>query len=135
MGNCTFVIYIWLLPYASLAWKCYFYCLERQNNNLLLKLADVESQLLALKNVSISTAGLAGAGGQAGVKTASSELVVKGGVDLGIILAGLNLALDVVRASLVKLLGLDLEWIKNGGRPVRYLLTIAFILMSSSAVP
>jgi hypothetical protein len=75
---------------------------------LLLELADVEGQLLTLKDVSVSTARLTGAGRQAGVKTTSSELVVKSGVDLGISLAGLNLALNVVRAGLVDLLRLDL---------------------------
>jgi len=82
---------------------------ERRNRaNLLLELTDVESQLLALKNVSISTAGLTRAGRQAGVETAGSELVVESGVDLGISLATLDLALDVVGAGLGDLLGLSL---------------------------
>ena len=82
--------------------------MQQDRTNLLLKLADVESQLLALKNVSVSTARLTGAGRQAGVETTGSELVVKGRVDLGISLAALNLALNMVRAGLVDLLRLDL---------------------------
>jgi hypothetical protein len=77
--------------------------------DLLLELANVESQLMALKNVSISTARLTRAGRDAGIETASSELVVKGRVDLGISLASSDLALDVVRASLGDLLGLGLR--------------------------
>lgn len=87
------------------------YLQERRNraNNLLLELTDVESQLLALKNVSVSTTGLTRAGRQAGVETAGSELVVESGVDLGLSLATLDLALDVVGAGLGDLLGLGLE--------------------------
>ena len=81
---------------------------EDPTTNLLLKLADVESQLLALKNVSIGTARLTRARREAGIETTGSELVVEGGVNLGLSLAGLDLALDVVRAGLLNLLGLSL---------------------------
>jgi hypothetical protein len=57
---------------------------------------DVELELLALKDVTVGAAGLTGAGRDDGVKATGSELGLKKGVDLGLLLTLSNGALDVV---------------------------------------
>lgn len=55
---------------------------RRENNNLLLKLALVEGELLALEDVPVTAAGLAGAAGDDGVETTGLELLLHDGLDL-----------------------------------------------------
>lgn len=51
-------------------------------------LLEVESKLLTLENVTVNSAGLTGSRRNAGVKSASTELSLNGGVELGISLSG-----------------------------------------------
>lgn len=69
-----------------------------------LELLEVEVELLALKDVAVGAAGLAGARKDHGEETTSAELLGEVGVDLGVLLALGEDALDVVR--LLDLLGL-----------------------------
>ena len=69
-----------------------------------LELLEVEVELLALKDVAVSAARLAGARSDHGEETTSAELLGEVGVNLGVLLALGKDALDVVR--LLDLLGL-----------------------------
>lgn len=62
-----------------------------------LELLEVEVELRALKNVAVSAAGLAGTRGDEGQETTSAELLGEVSVDLGVLLALGEDALDVVR--------------------------------------
>jgi hypothetical protein len=68
-----------------------------------LELLEVEVELLALENVAVGAARLAGARGDHGEETAGTELLSEVSVDLGVLLALGEDALDVVR--LLDLLG------------------------------
>lgn len=68
-----------------------------------LELLQVEVELLALEDVAVSAAGLAGARGDDGEETTGLELLGEVGVDLGVLLALGKDTLDVVR--LLDLLG------------------------------
>ena len=63
--------------------------------SLLLHLADVELELLALEDVAVAAAGLAGPGRDAGQEAATVELVLKSGVDLAGGLTGSQLLGDL----------------------------------------
>lgn len=71
---------------------------------LALDLTEVELELLTLKDVTIATTRLTGTAGDEGVETASGELVINMGVDLGELLASLNLAEDAAGLLLLGLL-------------------------------
>lgn len=78
---------------------------RRQQTNLMLvraKLPQVEVELLALEDVAIGTAALARARRDARVQATSEVLLLQMGVDLGLVLAAVNLALGVVAALLVE---------------------------------
>jgi len=62
------------------------------------ELPEVELEFLALKDVAIGAAGLAGSAGDDSVKTTGGELVLKKGIDFGILLPGIKNTLDVVGA-------------------------------------
>ena len=65
---------------------------------------NVEFELLALKDVTVGATGLARAGRDDGVETTGGELRLEEGVELGLLLALSEDALDVV-GRLVGLLG------------------------------
>lgn len=79
------------------------------------ELTDVELELVALEDVTVGTAGLAGAGGDGGVETPGGELGLEQGVDLGVrlalfeagegLLGRLGLLLGVLLEGLLALLG------------------------------
>lgn len=71
------------------------------------ELPEVELKLLALKNVTISTTGLARSAGDVSVETAGRELSLKEGVDLGILLLLIQAALCVVGELLGLSIGID----------------------------
>lgn len=72
---------------------------------LALDLLEVELELLALKDVAIAAARLAGTAGDDGVETASGELVINMGINLGELFAALKLAEDAAGLLLLGLLG------------------------------
>jgi hypothetical protein len=72
---------------------------------LALDLLEVELELLALKDVAIAAARLAGTAGDNGVETASGELVINMSINLGELLAALNLAKNTAGLLLLSLLG------------------------------
>lgn len=59
-----------------------FGALAHLHNSLLVQLALVESELLALQDVAIATAGLTGPASDDGEKTTGLELLLESGVDL-----------------------------------------------------
>lgn len=73
------------------------------------ELTDVELELVALEDVTVGTAGLAGAGGDGGVETAGGELGLEQGVDLGV-----RLALFEAGEGLLGRLGLLLGFLLKG---------------------
>lgn len=91
-----------------------------------LELLEVEVELLALENVTVSAAGLAGARGDDGEKATSAELLGEVGVDLGVLLALGEDALDVVRLlGLLSLLGSGLGLGADDGLSVVRLVPLA----------
>jgi len=60
-------------------------------------LPEVELELLALKNVAVSTTGLAWPAGDAGVETAGSKLALKESINLGLLALLVQVTLSVVR--------------------------------------
>lgn len=73
------------------------------------ELTDVELELVALEDVTVGTAGLAGAGGDGGVETPGGELGLEQGVDLGV-----RLALFEAGEGLLGRLGLLLGFLLEG---------------------
>jgi len=71
------------------------------------ELPEVELELLALQDVTISTAGLTRSAGNGSVKTTSSELGLEERVDFGIFLPIVQAALSVVGELLGFSAGLD----------------------------
>lgn len=63
---------------------------------LLLEHLGIEVQLLALKNVSVNTAGLAGSGGHASEDAAGTEAIIKSGVKGAGLLALSKLLLEAL---------------------------------------
>lgn len=78
-----------------------------------LELPEVELQLAPLENVAIRTADLARTGADDGKQTTGLELGLEQGVNLGVLLALLENALDVVglrlRGGLLRQLGTSVD--------------------------
>lgn len=72
---------------------------------LALDLLEVELEFLTLKDVTVATARLTGTAGDEGQETASGELVINMGIDLGELLAALKLTEDAAGLLLLGLLG------------------------------
>src|SRR4051794_15532308 len=75
-------------------------------NDLLAQLALVESQLLALQDVSINTSTLSRSGRDDSVKTTSLELFLQSGLDLSLCSVSISLLLFNTLALLLRLVSL-----------------------------